>query len=186
MICHEFKCGTGTSSRVVRIDDRDYRLGVLVQANYGIRGELRIAGVPVGRVLQNDLLWSEPKDDGSIIIVVATDAPLLPHQLKRIARRAALGLARNGSYSGNGSGDIFIAFSTANEGASQAAASLLTALGNEQMDSLFLATAQAVEEGIINAMVAAEPMTGYKGNKAAAIDRQALVKLLEEHKAIAK
>jgi D-aminopeptidase len=181
MICHEFKCGTGSSSRIVKVDDKSYRLGVLVQANYGIRGELRIAGVPVGRELQNDLLWSEPKDDGSIIIVVATDAPLLPHQLKRLARRASLGLARNGSYSGNGSGDLFIAFSTANEGASQVATSSLTALGNDQMDPLFLATAQAVEESIVNAMIAAQPMTGYKGNKAAAIDHQALVKLLKKY-----
>ena len=186
MICHEFKCGTGTSSRVVKVDKSEYRLGVLVQANYGVRGELRIAGVPVGKVLQNDLLWSEPKDTGSIIIVIATDAPLLPHQLKRLARRAALGLARNGSYSGNGSGDIFIAFSTANEAANQVTVSSLTALGNEQLDSLFLATAQAVEESIINAMIAAEPMTGYKGNKAAAIDHKALIKLLKEHKAIAR
>ena len=182
MICHEFKCGTGTSSRVVKIQEREYRLGVLVQANYGIRGELRIAGVPVGKVLQNDLLWSEPKDTGSIIIVVATDAPLLPHQLKRLARRASLGLARNGSYSGNGSGDIFIAFSTANEAASQVAMTSLTALGNEQLDPLFLATAQAVEESIINAMIAAQPMTGYQGRKAAAIDHKALVKVLKEHK----
>ncbi len=183
MICHEFKCGTGTSSRVVKIDKSEYRLGVLVQANYGIRGELRVAGVPVGKVLQNDLLWSEPKDTGSIIIVIATDAPLLPHQLKRIARRASLGLARNGSYSGNGSGDIFIAFSTANAAASQVAMTSLTALGNEQLDPLFLATAQAVEESIINALIAARPMTGYKGRKAAAIDHQALIKLLKEHKA---
>jgi L-aminopeptidase/D-esterase-like protein len=185
MICHEFKCGTGTSSRVVKVDESDYRLGVLVQANYGVRGELRIAGVPVGKVLQNDLLWSEPKDTGSIIIVIATDAPLLPHQLKRLARRASLGLGRNGSYSGNGSGDIFIAFSTANAAANQVTTASLTALGNEQLDPLFLATAQAVEESIINAMIAAEPMTGYKGNKAAAIDHAALIKLLREHKAIA-
>jgi len=184
MICHEFKCGTGTSSRVVKIDKREYHLGVLVQANYGVRGELRIAGVPVGKVLQNDLLWSEPKDDGSIIIVIATDAPLLPHQLKRLARRAPLGLGRNGSYSGNGSGDIFIAFSTANEAANQAAMTSLTALGNEQIEPLFLATVQAVEESIINAMIAAEPMTGYQGHKAAAIDHQALIKLLKEHKAV--
>jgi L-aminopeptidase/D-esterase-like protein len=184
MICHEFKCGTGTSSRVVKIDGREYRVGVLVQANYGIRGELRVAGVPVGKVLQNDLLWSEPKDTGSIIIVIATDAPLLPHQLKRLARRASLGLARNGSYSGNGSGDIFVAFSTANESANQVATASITALGNEQMDPLFLATARAVEESIINAMIAAEPMTGYQGNKAAAIDHQALMKLLKEHKAV--
>jgi len=184
MICHEFKCGTGTSSRVVKVDKTEYRLGVLVQANYGVRGELRIAGVPVGKVLQNHLLWSEPKDTGSIIIVVATDAPLLPHQLKRLARRAALGIARNGSYSGNGSGDIFIAFSTANEAANQVTVSSLTALGNEQLDALFLATARAVEESIINAMIAAEPMTGYDGNKAAAIDHKALMKLLTEHKAV--
>jgi D-aminopeptidase len=184
MICHEFKCGTGTSSRVVKIDKGEYRLGVLVQANYGVRGELRIAGVPVGKALQHDLLWSEPKDTGSIIIVVATDAPLLPHQLKRLARRASLGLARNGSYSGNGSGDIFIAFSTANEAADQLAMKSLTALGNEQMDPLFLATAQAVEESIINAMIAAQPMTGREGHKAAAIDHEALVKLLKQHKAV--
>ena len=184
MICHEFKCGTGTSSRVVKVDKTDYRLGVLVQANYGVRGELRIAGVPVGKMLQNDLLWSEPRDTGSIIIVVATDAPLLPHQLKRLARRAALGLARNGSYSGNGSGDIFIAFSTANASANQLEMTTLTALGNEQLDPLFLATAQAVEESIINAMIAAEPMTGYDGHKVAAIDHQALVKLLTERKVI--
>jgi D-aminopeptidase len=184
MICHEFKCGTGTSSRLVKIDKREYRLGVLVQANYGVRGELRVAGVPVGKALQNDLLWSDPKDTGSIIIVIATDAPLLPHQLKRVARRAALGLARNGSYSGNGSGDIFIAFSTANEAANQVTMSSLTALGNEQLDPLFLATAQAVEESIINAMIAAEPMIGYQGHKAAAIDHAALIRLLKEHKVL--
>ena len=186
MICHDFKCGTGTSSRVVKIDEREYHLGVLVQANYGVRGELRIAGVPVGKVLQDDLARPKPKDDGSIIIVVATDAPLLPHQLKRLARRASLGLARNGSYSGNGSGDIFIAFSTANEAANQVAMSSLTALGNEQIDPLFLATVQAVEESIVNALIAAEPMTGYQGHKAAAIDHKALLKLLKEHKALAR
>ncbi len=184
MICHEFKCGTGTSSRVVKIEDREYRVGVLVQSNYGIRGELRIAGVPVGKVLQNDLLWSDPKDTGSIIVVVATDAPLLPHQLKRVARRASMGLARNGSYSGNGSGDIFIAFSTANESANQLAMKSMSALGNERMDPLFLATARAVEESIINAMIAARPMTGYKGNKAAAIDRTALMKLLKDYRTV--
>ena len=181
MICHEFKCGTGTSSRVVRLDDRSYAVGVLVQANYGVRGELRIAGVPVGKHLQNDLLWTRPKDQGSIIIVIATDAPLLPHQLKRVARRAALGLARNGSYAGNGSGDIFIAFSTANESAGQAMTANLHALGNEQMDPLFLATVQAVEESIVNALVAAETMTGRDGNKAVAIDHKALQRLLRQY-----
>ena len=182
MICHEYKCGTGTSSRVVKIDGREYGLGVLVQANYGVRSELRVAGVPVGKMLQDALLRSDPKDTGSIIIVIATDAPLLPHQLKRLARRASLGLARNGSYAGNGSGDIFIAFSTANDAANQVAMASLSALGNGQLDPLFLATAQAVEESIINSMIAAEPMTGYEGHKAAAIDHQVLVKLLRERK----
>jgi D-aminopeptidase len=181
MICHEFKCGTGTSSRTVKIDGATYVLGVLVQSNYGSRGELRITGVPVGKELRNDVLRKEPSDQGSIIIVVATDAPLLPHQLKRLARRAALGLARNGSYSGNGSGDIFIAFSTANDAAGQTATATLRALGNEQMDPLFLATAQAVEESIINAMVAAETMTGYKGRKAVAIDHKELQKVLKKY-----
>jgi D-aminopeptidase len=185
MTCHEFKCGTGTSSRVVKIDGREYRVGVLVQANYGVRSELRIAGVAVGKVLRNDLQYPEAKDDGSIIIVIATDAPLLPNQLKRMSRRASLGLARNGSYSGNGSGDIFIAFSTANE-ASPVAISSLTALGNDQLDPLFLATVRAVEESIINAMFAAEPMTGFEGHKAAAIDHLALIKVLKEHKVIAR
>ncbi|MFL6620254.1 MAG: P1 family peptidase, partial [Povalibacter sp.] len=182
MICHEFKCGTGTSSRVVQIEKRDYVIGALVQANYGIRRELRIAGVPAGKHLQNDLLWSEPlKDTGSIIIVVATDAPLLPHQLKRLARRAALGLARNGSYSGNGSGDIFIAFSTANPDASQVKLSSVTAMGNEELDDLFLATVQAVEESIVNALIAAETMTGVSGHRAVAIDHKALVQLMKQY-----
>lgn len=181
MICHEFKCGTGTSSRTVRIDDSPYTVGALVQANYGVRGELRVAGVPVGKYLQNNLRRSEPKDQGSIIIVVATNAPLLPHQLKRLARRAAMGLARNGSYAGNGSGDIFIAFSTANDAASQVKAATLRALGNEQMDSLFLATVQAVEESIINALVAAQTMTGLDGNTAVSIDQKALQDTLRKH-----
>ncbi|MGH8185786.1 MAG: P1 family peptidase, partial [Steroidobacteraceae bacterium] len=111
MTCHEFKCGTGTSSRVVEIDGKRYLLGTLVQANYGVRSELRIAGVPVGKFMPVEK--KESQDQGSIIVVIATDAPLLPQQLKRLARRASLGLARNGSYSGDGSGDIFIAFSTA-------------------------------------------------------------------------
>jgi D-aminopeptidase len=181
MICHGFKCGSGTSSRVVRIDDRPYSVGALVQANYGVRDELRIAGVPVGRRLQTDLPQLRADDQGSIIIVIATDAPLLPHQLKRLAKRAALGLARNGSYAANGSGDIFIAFSTANESASQAATANLRALGNEQMNPLFLATVQAVEESIINALVAAETMPGGFGNMAFAIYHKARLMVLRQY-----
>jgi D-aminopeptidase len=185
MICHEFKCGTGTSSRVVKISNTPYAVGALVQANYGVRRELRIAGVPIGRHLTNDLVWTRPdeppQDQGSIIIVVATDAPLLPHQLQRLARRAALGLARNGSYAGNGSGDIFVAFSTANEAANQVETANVRALGNEQMDPLFIATVQAVEESIVNALVAAETMSGRKGAKAVAIDHAALQKVLKQY-----
>lgn len=180
MICHEYKCGTGTSSRTVRIDAASYVVGVLVQANYGVRNELRVAGVPVGQLMQENKPASKAKDQGSIIIVVATDAPLLPHQLKRVARRAALGLARNGSYAGNGSGDIFLAFSTANESASQVTAANLRALGNEQMDPLFLATTQAVEESIINALIAAETMTGVNGTTVEAIDHRALQRILQK------
>ena len=123
MVCFEFKCGTGTSSRVTTAAGADYTVGVLVQANFGSRDHLLVAGVPVGKVLRDDMVYSDAdpavEDTGSIIIVVGTDAPLLPHQLKRLARRAALGLSRTGSYAGNGSGDVFIAFSTANEQADQ-------------------------------------------------------------------
>ncbi|MFO1340950.1 MAG: P1 family peptidase [Burkholderiaceae bacterium] len=174
MICHEFKCGTGTASRRVKVGADTFTVGALVQANYGIRKTLRIAGVPLGQRLTNDLLWDHPKDSGSIIVVLATDAPLLPHQLKRIARRASLGLARNGSYSGNGSGDLFIAFSTANPLAGQATRTILDALANDDLDELFLATVEATEEAIVNAMVAARTMVGEKGLRVVAIDHRAL------------
>jgi len=176
MICHEFKCGTGTSSRVVEIAGQRYTVGVLVQANYGVRSELRIAGVPVGKFMP---LTPEAPDHGSIIIVVATDAPLLPQQLKRLARRAALGLARNGSYSGDGSGDLFLAFSTANSTVSQVESFEVRALANGQLNPLFLATVQGVEESIVNALVAAETMTGVQGKTVAAIDTGELKKILK-------
>jgi D-aminopeptidase len=181
MICHEFKGGTGTSSRVTQVGAATYTVGVLVQANYGVRSELRVAGAPVGKYMQTDLLRMQPDDNGSIIIAVGTDAPLLPHQLKRLARRAALGLARNGSYAGNGSGDIFIAFSTANADAMAPGTVTVRALGNEAMDPLFIATVQAVEESIINALIAAETMTGVNGRKVASIDHKQLQKVLKDH-----
>jgi D-aminopeptidase len=177
MVCHEFKCGTGTSSRVVEIAGQRYTVGVLVQANYGVRSELRIAGVPVGKFMP--VKPPEAQDKGSIIIVVATDAPLLPQQMKRLARRASLGLARNGSYAGDGSGDLFLAFSTANAAANHVASFELRALGNGQLNPLFLATVQAVEESIINAMVAAETMTGRNGATVPAIDTGELKKILQ-------
>ena len=177
MTCHEFKCGTGTSSRVVTIAGQRYTVGVLVQANYGVRSELRIAGVPVGRFMP--VGRPEGQEQGSIIIVIATDAPLLPQQLKRLARRASLGLARNGSYSGDGSGDLFLAFSTANAAVSQSESYEVRALANGQMNPLFLATVQSVEESVVNAMVAAETMTGLRGKTAPAIDTGELKKILK-------
>jgi D-aminopeptidase len=180
MICHEFKGGIGTSSR------RTARgtVGVLVQANHGLRRQLRIAGVPVGTEIGDGLPQAAAagglaREAGSIIIVVATDAPLLPHQLKRLARRAGLGVARCGAVSGNGSGDIFIAFSTANaEAAKPSGLSQLTTLGNEDLDPLFEATVQATEEAIVNALVAAETMTGVDGHRVVALPHQRLRELL--------
>ncbi|MGH8060647.1 MAG: P1 family peptidase [Pseudoxanthomonas sp.] len=185
MICHEFKCGIGTASRVVKSDaGGDYTVGVLVQANYGMRDSLRIAGVPVGQYLRNDRVYSQPdpkSETGSIIIVVATDAPLLPHQLKRIAKRAGMGLARMGSYAGNGSGDIFLAFSTANAGSLKGdAVSQASFVGMDHIDGLFEATVQATEEAIVNAMVAAQDMQGNDGKYAKAISHAELVKLMKK------
>jgi len=180
MICHEFKGGIGTASRKLGEEQGGYTLGVLVQCNYGLRDQLRIAGVPVGREITENLVWSE--ETGSIIVVIATDAPLLPHQLKRLARRAALGLARNGSISGNGSGDIFIAFSTANPGAGNPSHMVpLTMLPNDRMGSLFEATVQATEEAIVNAMVAAETMTGADNHKVIALPQGRLQQVLKKY-----
>ncbi len=183
MICHEFKCGIGTASRRLAVAGRDYTVGVLVQANYGIRDTLRIAGVPVGQHLPVAGQETAPGgDQGSIVIVVATDAPLLPHQLKRVARRAGLGLARMGSFAGNGSGDIFVAFSTANPGALRGGALVQSeSLGNDTLDGLFAATVQATEEAIVNAMVAARDMQGTEGHFAGALPHEELVKLLRRY-----
>jgi D-aminopeptidase len=190
MICHEFKCGIGTASRLVSVAGGEYTLGVIVQANYGIRDTLRIAGVPVGQELRSDRIYTDPAlagDTGSIIVVVATDAPLLPHQLKRIARRPALGLGRMGSYAGNGSGDIFLAFSTANAGALKGAPlAQSTSLGNDDLDPLFEATVQATEEAIVNALVAARDMQGNDGHYAKALPHADLVKLLGQYGRLVK
>jgi len=165
MVCNEFKGGIGTASRVLPAREGGYTVGVLVQCNYGLRANLRIAGAPIGLEIPKERV--DRDETGSIIIVVATDAPLLAHQTKRLARRAALGLARNGSIAGNGSGDIFVAFSTANAGAAEEKKGLrtLTMLPNESMNGLFAATVQATEEAIVNAMVAAETMVGRDNHK---------------------
>jgi D-aminopeptidase len=184
MICHEFKCGIGTASRRVEIAGHAYVAGALVQANYGVRDTLMIAGVPVGKHIPVEAPGSSASsgDSGSIIVVLATDAPLLPHQLKRVARRAALALGRMGSFAGNGSGDIFIAFSTANaEALSGVPVALATSLANDGLDPLFLAVVQATEEAIVNAMVAARDMQGTDGHAAKALPHAELVTLLKRY-----
>jgi L-aminopeptidase/D-esterase-like protein len=186
MVCNEFKGGMGTSSRKIESKIGAYTVGVLVQCNYGSRKNLRIAGVPVGKEIPEDPAYASTSfnelDRGSIIVVVATDAPLVSHQLKRLARRVSLGLGRNGSISGNGSGDIFIAFSTANPGAAAADHVVdLKMLPNDQIESVFAATVQATEEAIINAMVAAETMTGIENHKVIALPHDKLRAVLKKY-----
>jgi D-aminopeptidase len=179
MVCFEFKGGTGTSSRKLPENLGGYTVGVLVQCNFGVRHLLRIAGAPVGYEIPLD---THRSDVGSIIVVVATDAPLLPHQMKRIARRVTLGLGRLGSISGNDSGDIFIAFSTANAGAGLAQKSAnVRMLANGLMDSLFEATVQATEEAVVNAMIAAKTMTGINGHTVEALPHDRLREVLKKY-----
>ena len=183
MICYQFKCGTGTASRTLDAQGGGYTVGVLVQANHGRRGELRIAGVPIGaEIPMTPARTGGDQEVGSIIIVVATDAPLLPHQLERIARRATLGLARTGATSGNGSGDIFIAFSTANpKAASAAGVASVQMVSNDRISALFSATVQATEEAIVNALVAGETMRGIDGRVVTALPHDTLKSLLKKY-----
>jgi len=181
MICYRFKGGIGTSSRT-SAEAGGYTVGVLVQANFGSRSQLTIAGVPVGREIRAGTPSRSEDEGGSIIIVVATDAPLLPHQLKRLARRASLGVARTGSTSSNGSGDIFIAFSTANPGAAGAKeVAELTMVPNSRMSPLFQATVEATEEAVINALVAAETMTGVDDRRIISIPHDRLKELMKKY-----
>ncbi len=185
MICYGFKGGTGTASRKLSESQGGYTVGVLVQANHGSRRQLRVAGAPVGIEVTEG--QSRKEDEGSIIIVVATDAPLLPHQLKRLARRAALGLARTGSTSGNGSGDLFIAFSTANPDAGKAAGvASVSMLGLDGMNAVFDATVEATEEAIINVLVAAETMTGRDGRTVIALPHDRLREVLRKYNRISQ
>jgi L-aminopeptidase/D-esterase-like protein len=197
MICNQFKGGIGTASRRLPADRGGYTVGVLVQCNYGSRGRLSIAGVPIGQEIPDllpcrDSIPGEPRigggrrcedgEKGSIIIVIATDAPLLPHQLKRIAKRAALGVGRLGGTGGNPSGDIFVAFSTANPGAAKPDANVtVTMVPNERVSPLFEATIQATEEAIVNAMVAAETMTGINGMRVYALPHDRLRAALRKY-----
>ncbi|MGB8493348.1 MAG: P1 family peptidase [Candidatus Acidiferrum sp.] len=186
MICNGFKGGIGTSSRRISVKDGGYTVGVLVQCNYGVRQNFRVAGIPVGREIASEdpyaFVPSDIAERGSIIVIVATDAPLLPTQLKRLARRVSLGLGRNGSTSGNGSGDIFIAFSTANPGAAATDHVVdLKMLPNDMMDPVFAATVQATEEAIINAMVAADSMTGRDNHHVTALPHDQLRAVLKKY-----
>jgi L-aminopeptidase/D-esterase-like protein len=190
MICYEFKGGTGTASRKVETKDekknaRIYTVGVLVQANCGRRSQLSIAGVPVGKEITENAVFSQ--ENGSIIIVLATDAPLLPHQLKRLARRAALGLARTGSTSGNGSGDLFLAFSIANPGAADPAAPThsVQTVPNDRLDPIFDASVQAVEEAIVNALVNNQSMTGRDNHRVDALPHDRLGEALKKYNRLA-
>jgi L-aminopeptidase/D-esterase-like protein len=207
MICHELKGGIGTASRRLSAAAGGFTVGALVQCNYGLRGELRIAGVPVGREIAPEAAPSrgpaEPapeegrfsrgagaprrRDTGSIIVVIATDAPLLPHQLRRVARRAALGLGRMGSFAGNGSGDLFVAFSTANPEAGKVdGVQRLSLWPNERLDPIFTATVEATEEAIVNALVAAETMTGIDGRTVIALPHEQLREALRRHGRLAE
>lgn len=193
MICHRFKGGIGTASREVEVRGDDFVVGVLVQCNYGSRETLRVAGVPVGREI-GDLMPSrggggvegaagDGGREGSIIVVVATDAPLMPHQLERMARRVSMGLARNGSVAANSSGDIFVAFSTANERAASEPGTSTNArvMANGLLTPLFAATVEATEEAIINALVAAETMTGANGVTVHALPHERLREVLRRY-----
>lgn len=183
MIAHQFKGGTGTSSRKLTDAQGGYVIGVLVQANYGSRKLLSIAGVPVGSEI-TDLMPENKadKDQGSIIVVLATDAPLLPHQLERMAKRVGLGIGVMGGRGGNSSGDIFIAFSTANPEVNKDDGIVkLEMLPNEKINPLFEAATAATEEAIVNAMVAAETMEGINGNKVYAIPHDRLISILKKY-----
>jgi D-aminopeptidase len=206
MVCYGFKGGTGTASRVLAKEQGGYTVGVLVQCNCGRRPQLTIAGVPVGKEIPGNTPYAQNKpggktlpslasdpgaippgsetegDVGSIIIVIATDAPLLPHQLKRLARRASLGLARTGSTSGNGSGDIFLAFSTGNSHVdSSPGPNTVETVSNDRISPLFAATVEATEEAIVNAMVGAKTMTGIDGHTVIALPHDQLQQALKKY-----
>jgi D-aminopeptidase len=194
MICYEFKGGIGTSSRRVEDESGAYTVGVLVQANFGRRAQLTIAGVPVGEEIPENRAYASSRslqganaDTGSIIVVIAVDAPLLPHQLERLARRATMGIARTGSVASDSSGDIFIAFSTANRGAgAPEGVPALKMIPNARITPFFQATVEATEEAIVNALVAAETMTGVDDRRVIALPHDRLVSLLRKYNRLSK
>ncbi len=188
MRCYSFKGGTGTSSRVIQIDETDkpYTVGVLTQTNFGTREQLQISGIPFGKEVKNcdeDIkVYSSKEGEGSIIVIIATDAPVLPWQLKKMCRRAGIGIGNLGGGYQNGSGDIFLAFSTANENAFSYTISQINFLSDEKIEPLYKAVAQATEEAIVNALVAAKSMTGRNENFVPAIPHDQIKEILHKYK----
>lgn len=182
MICYDFKGGNGTASRLVKVAGRSYTVGALVQSNFGLRPECMILGVPVGRHLTGGELRGKPA--GSIIVIIATDAPLEAHQLKRLARRVPIGIGRTGGLGHNSSGDIFLAFSTANEEAFATPPDQLRrleAVATGDIDPLFEATVEATEEAIIDSMIANETMIGRDGNTSIALPHDRLIDVMKKY-----
>lgn len=181
MICHEFKGGIGTSSRVVATKSGTFTVGALVQANHGSREDFRVDGVPIGRLIDpigTPVPWVEPAESSSIVIIVATDAPLLPFQCRRLAKRATVGFARAGGVGHNGSGDIFLAYATGNKLGEATGLRTLQMVPNQHLNPLFVAAAEAVEESIVNAIVAAETMTGWQGRTVYGLPAAELVDIM--------
>jgi D-aminopeptidase len=188
MVTYEFKGGTGTSSRRVKIGSEEYTVGILVQSNFGSRKDLTILGVPVGKHWPENAVVSEinAHETGSIIVIIGTDIPMLPNQLRRVAKRAAIGIGRTGTPGGNYSGDIFLAFSVANDIAwpsmhdEQPAANALEFINDPYFDDIYRAVVQAIEEAIVNAMIAAQSMTTVKpaGHRLEAIDHDRLRQIM--------
>lgn len=189
MICYEFKGGTGTASRLVEVAGRAFTVGALVQANFGIRDWLTVLGAPVGQHLTENRVFHDLGERGSIIVVIGTDLPLAPHQLTRLARRGGLGIGRTGTMGGNGSGDIFLAFSVGNQTPlpHKAGAFIgMEVVNDERLDPVYEAVVQSVEEAVINAMVAAKPMGGTRWDRAlvSAIDHAALIEIVGRNHAL--
>ncbi len=181
MLTFDFKAGSGSASRVITLSEQDYTIGVFVQSNFGRRGDFVLKGAPIGASMRGQELRGS--GDGSIIAIIATDAPLMPHQLKRLARRVPLGMARVGCMGENNSGDIFLAFSTANEGVNPASQEVQQAeyLNNDILNPVFEAVVQATEEAIVDAMVCAETMIGCDDNLALGLDNAKMVEIYRKH-----
>ncbi|PSR30481.1 MAG: aminopeptidase [Sulfobacillus benefaciens] len=186
MICYDYKGGTGTASRTLMVDGTTYHVGVLVQANHGIRDWFTVLGVPIGK-LDPDRTLRSGKEQGSIIVIIGTDLPMLPHQLRRIAKRGPIGIGRNGTPGGNSSGDMFLAFSTANttEMPHESSTQLtMDFISDEAFDPIYLAVSQAIEESVVNALVGAEDMTTVKpyGKTVKAIDPERLLRWVRQYR----